>query len=147
MERTVSKGLPPSASEVAVRRRKQRALGDNIRNGRSAKGWNQSALAREVWGETTNKRTGRVSAKNRDRISVYEKGKSWPLPHNLKKIANALGVSPEELQREAVAQIVERDNTSFSMVTEGDKVRVRLNRLLTMSIATQILVLLNGSGT
>jgi len=63
---------------------------------REARGWSQSDLAREVWGEIETK-AGRRVAKNRDMISTYEMGKSWPDPHNLIKIAAALEVDVEEL--------------------------------------------------
>ena len=63
---------------------------------RIAKNLSQSDLARAVWGEMSTT-TGRKAARNRDRISSYEKGKGWPDPANLLKIANILGVNPGEL--------------------------------------------------
>ena len=72
------------------------AFASRLQHFRTEKGWSQSDLAREVWGEITTK-AGRTVAANRDRISTYELAKSWPDPHNLIKIAAALGVPPEEL--------------------------------------------------
>jgi transcriptional regulator with XRE-family HTH domain len=63
---------------------------------RVAKGWKQSDLARAVWGEKQNK-DGRMVAKNRDRISQYEQARGYPTAPNLKKIADALGCEPLDL--------------------------------------------------
>ena len=143
----MTKGLPPSTAEIAVRRRKLKQLSRNVRHCRTAKFWSQSDLARECWGEYENPRTGRMSAKNRDRVSSIERGRSWPEAHTLALIASALGTTPEELAGETAAQIVEPEGQEFAMVAVGDKVRLRVNKLVSMSIATQIMVLLNGSTT
>jgi hypothetical protein len=37
------------------------------------------------------------------------------------------------------------EQTDFAMVAVGDKVMLRFNKLVSMSIATQIMVLLNGT--
>lgn len=116
---------------------------------RTEKGWSPSELARQVWGETTTK-AGRKVAKNRDRISVYEMGKSSPDPHNLVKIAKALGVSPEELAPDITAATVERENPEIAIIAvagHADKVHLKVNKLVSMNIATQIMVLLNGGAT
>jgi transcriptional regulator with XRE-family HTH domain len=63
---------------------------------REAKGWTQSDLARAVWGPMISSE-GKLVARNRDRISVYEKGLSSPSPLNLKRLADALGVAPADL--------------------------------------------------
>lgn len=61
-----------------------------------AAGINNSELARRVWGSTTDSR-GYPVARNRQRISEYLKGNSYPEPYNLWKIAGALGVPLEYL--------------------------------------------------
>jgi transcriptional regulator with XRE-family HTH domain len=63
---------------------------------REAKGWSQSDLARAIWGQIPSSR-GYPVARNRDRISVYEKGLNSPSPRNLKRLADALGVAPADL--------------------------------------------------
>jgi transcriptional regulator with XRE-family HTH domain len=63
---------------------------------REAKGWSQSDLARVIWGLITSTR-GYPVARNRDRISVYERGLSSPNGLHLKQLAAALGVAPADL--------------------------------------------------
>jgi transcriptional regulator with XRE-family HTH domain len=112
---------------------------------RTEKGWSQSDLAREVWGEIETK-AGRKVAKNRDRISTYEMGKSWPDPHNLMKIAEKLGVSPEELAPDITAATVDRQNPEIALVAVAghhDKVHLKVNKLVSMNIATMIMQLLD----
>ena len=71
-------------------------LAVNLKYLRAMHGWSQSELARRVWGSIPTK-TGRLVAKNRDRISVYEKGKSQPRQRHLEAIATALGVRADDL--------------------------------------------------
>jgi transcriptional regulator with XRE-family HTH domain len=133
----MTKGMPPSATETAVRRKKLKQLGSTIRSHRSAKGWSQSDLARECWGEYENPRTGKKSAKNRDRISSIERGVSWPLPHTLAQIASKLGTTSVELAGEPAEDDQE-------IVSEGDKVRLKINRLVSFDLASRVMALLNG---
>ena len=121
------------------------AFADRLQHFRTEKGWSKSELARQIWGEIPTK-AGRKVAKNRDRISVYEKGKSWPDPHNLKKIANALGVSPEELAPDITVSTVERQNPEFAMTVasgHSDKCHLKVNKLVPWSIATMVSQLLD----
>jgi transcriptional regulator with XRE-family HTH domain len=136
----MTKGLPPSATEIAVRRRKLKQLSRNVRNCRSAKFWSQSDLARECWGEYRNPRTGRMSGKNRDRISSIEREKSWPEAHTLALIASALGTTPEELAGETVEQIVEPEGQEFAVMVAGNGLRV--NKIVSSGQAKQILAIL-----
>jgi transcriptional regulator with XRE-family HTH domain len=112
---------------------------------RNEKGWSRSDLARKIWGETTT-RDGRKAAKNRDRISVYEMGKQCPDPHNLAKLAKALGTTPEELAPNITASTVERQNPEIALVAVAghtDKVHLKVNKLVSMNIATMIIQLLD----
>lgn len=56
-----------------------------------------SDVARQIWGTTTNPR-GYEIARNRDRISQYLTGNSYPGPENLQKLADAVGVHVSVLQ-------------------------------------------------
>ena len=71
-------------------------LAINLKHLRKLRGYSQSELARKVWGSIPTK-AGRLVARNRDRISVYEKGKSRPRQHHLEAIATTLGVRADEL--------------------------------------------------
>jgi transcriptional regulator with XRE-family HTH domain len=118
---------------------------DRLHDARTAKGWSQSELARQVWGELTTKE-GRKVARNRDRISTYEKGKSWPDPHNLKKIAEALGMTPTELAPDITGSTMERQNPEFAMTViagHADKVHLKVNKLVPWNIGTMISQLLD----
>jgi transcriptional regulator with XRE-family HTH domain len=57
-----------------------------------------SDVARAMWGTTKDGR-GYTVAQNRDRITEYLKGVSFPNPENLPKLAAAIDVSAEELAR------------------------------------------------
>jgi transcriptional regulator with XRE-family HTH domain len=120
------------------------AFADRLQHYRKNQGWSQSDLAREVWGEITLK-TGRKAAKNRDRISTYEMGKSWPDPQNLAAIAKALGVTAEELAPNITASTVARQNPALSITQiEGhdDMVLVQVNRQVSEETALEIMRIL-----
>jgi transcriptional regulator with XRE-family HTH domain len=67
-----------------------------LRAAMRVKGFSKSELARRVWGTTKDTR-GYDVARNRDRIGHYLNGTSYPEPDNLVKLAEALGVAPEQL--------------------------------------------------
>ncbi|MDA4637053.1 helix-turn-helix domain-containing protein, partial [Escherichia coli] len=93
-----------------------------------------------IWGETTNA-DGRTVARNRDRISVYLKGKTVPDPVNLQKLAEALGVDPADLAPDVIGAAVERENPELSMTVvagHSDKVYLRVNKLLPLQYAVKI---------
>ena len=149
MARAPTRRLPPSpagtAGKTRVMQMELEQFASRVHQLRIAKGWSPSALAREIWGETTN-RDGRKVAKNRDRISVYEKGKSWPDPHNLAKLAKALGTTPEQLAPDITASTVERQNPEIAVIAVAghtDTVHLKVNKLVSMNIATLIMQLLD----
>lgn len=109
------------------------------------KGMSQSDLAAAVWGRTTDAR-GYEVAKNRDRISVWLKGAVYPDPHNLKKVAEALGVDPLELAPDVAASTVEKENPEIAMTAisgHSDKVFLRVNKLVPLPLAAKIIGLLS----
>ena len=147
--RAPTRRLPPAPAGTAGRTRVMQmeleAFASKLQHFRTEKGWSQSDLAREVWGEIET-RAGRKVAKNRDRISTYEMGKSWPDPHNLTKIAEALGVPSEELAPDITASTVDRQNPEFAMTViagHSDKVHLKVNKLVPWNIATMVSQLLD----
>lgn len=96
------------------------------------KNWNQAELAR-------------AAGLGRDSISTYIKGTVYPDPKNLKKIADALGTTPQALMPDGVSStdlpILEIRQSS----TEPDKVHIRVNRLVTVDQASKIFSILNQS--
>jgi transcriptional regulator with XRE-family HTH domain len=82
-------------------------------------------------------------AKNRDRIVHYLRGRSAPSPENLRKMADALGVSPDELLPPTSA-VVDDENPAVSIsMVGGGKAHLVVNKLVSMKLALQIGELLN----
>ena len=93
--------------------------------------WNQAELAR-------------AAGLGRDSISTYIKGTVFPDPKNLKKIADALGTTPQALMPEGMA--VAQDLPMFEIrqsSTDPDKVHIRINRTVTFEQATKIFSIIN----
>lgn len=100
-----------------------------------------SDLAREVWGTFKDKR-GYEVARNRDRIGHYLSGKSHPGPDNLLKIAKALAVKSEVLEKVQPAPTVREAETKSPkdiQVTYSEGVAIMSMaklRLSSQSVAT-----------
>jgi hypothetical protein len=108
-----------------------------------AQGMNKSDLARKMWGDTIDK-SGRRGAAHRDRITAWTAG-SIPDPTNMKLLADTLGVSLEELSAPLVARMVDRERHSLQMIQAAghpDKVHLRVDKLVNVHIAVQVLALL-----
>ena len=107
---------------------------------RIARGMSQSDLARAVWGEKPDK-GGRMVARNRDRVSQYEKGNSWPEPANLKKLADALNVTLKDLAPDITAATVDKEHPLLRMNTVSGHEKfthLEVNVLLPLGVALQV---------
>jgi transcriptional regulator with XRE-family HTH domain len=96
------------------------------------KGWTQSELARR-------------SDLNRDAISNYTRGVTLPSPLSLQKLADGLGVKPEELLPNHTESAIENDWPSFEFRESPAKpgvAWVRVNRLVRTATALKIGALL-----
>lgn len=96
------------------------------------KGWSQSDFAR-------------AADLPRDAISVYMRAASLPTPGNLKKLAKALGVEPDELLPAHV--MVEQNRLpSFEIknTEQPNIVSLRVNQEVPLSVALKIAELLNA---
>lgn len=145
MARAPRRLLPPGGGQTQVERIETENFARRLHKLMLDKSMSQSDLARKVWGGTTDKR-GYDVARNRDRISVYLRGQSYPDPVNMQKIADALGVPVEELAPDAVASAVERENPEVAMTAiagHHDKVFLRVNKLVPMTLAAKIISLLS----
>lgn len=92
------------------------------------KGWHQSELSRQA-------------GVPRDAVSTYIRGKSLPTPVNLKALANALGVSEEELLPNVAEAAIDEDNPAFEIRVSPSapgKAWVRVNRLVSTMTAIKI---------
>ena len=116
----------------------------NLKELRTNKGLSQSDLARLIWGTQTDAR-GYEVARNRDRISAYERGRASPEEVNLAKIAEALGVSVSELAPELSGQRGRSAPATVTMrVLEGGNVHLEVNTITTLAIASQVIAALSA---
>ena len=126
----------------------RKAFGRRLRLLLEQKGMSQSDLARLIWGTTTT-RQGHTVAKNRDRIAVWIKGTAFPTQGNLKKVAAAIGVEIADLAPEYLSDAIGKQSHPLYSVTksqgDGDKVFLRVNKLVPETIAAQIIALLAGA--
>ena len=105
----------------------------------------QSDVARRIWGTSIDKRGFEV-AKNRDRISVYLKGKTLPDPVNMARLADALGVTVPELAPNLAETATQRENPEVQMTVIGgnsEKVLLRVNKFVPMAVAAKIITILS----
>jgi transcriptional regulator with XRE-family HTH domain len=104
----------------------------------------QSDLARLAFGEYKDPKTGYMVAYKRDRVSAYLNGRQFPDTDNLKAIAKALDVTPEELAPELTAQAVARYEPEFYVqeVPEFDQVLFKMEKLVHTDTAYKIIALL-----
>ncbi|MHC5033456.1 MAG: hypothetical protein ACYTFZ_00245 [Planctomycetota bacterium] len=132
--------LPPGAGKTPQENFQMQEFARKLHDELNKRGWNNSDLARAVWGETVDKR-GYAVARNRDRVGQYVAGKSYPEPYNLQKIADVLGVKPEDLAPELFTAAVERETPSVAITAAAghpDKVSVVINMLLPFALAMEI---------
>jgi ribosome-binding protein aMBF1 (putative translation factor) len=121
---------------------------ERLHQARQLNGISQSDLAREVWGETTDSR-GYTMAKNRDRISSYEKRKSAPSEQSLQVLARFFGLEPHELGPDVSSHKADEDTNAptFRMRTvDGQPTHVvlEINCITTVAIAAQVIALLTA---
>lgn len=132
--------LPPAAGQTHVERVELDQFARRLHALMNQRGMNNSDLARAVWGETKDGK-GYTVARNRDRIGVYLKAGGFPEPKTLSKIAEVLGVKPEELAPEITASAVDRERPELAMTMVAghhDKVHVQVNALLPLGAAVEI---------
>ena len=111
----------------------------------NAQGLSQSDLAKKAFGTKVDAR-GYTVAKNRDRISVYFKGKSLPDPKNLELLATALNMSDEDLAPDIAAATIDRENPEVAMTAiagHHDRVHLELNKLVPMALASKIISMIS----
>lgn len=96
------------------------------------KGWNQSELARRA-------------ELGRDAISTYVRGRSFPEPTSLKRIADALGTTPTDLLPNAFESAMDRDLPAIEIREASGHPGMswlRVNRKVTTQQALRVLQIL-----
>jgi transcriptional regulator with XRE-family HTH domain len=108
--------------------------------------WTQADLARKVWGKNRTDSKGYAQPVGKDRISNYINGKQLPDPATVKKLADAFGLTVEELWPASIVSAVERESPGISMSAVNghfDKVLVQVRTILPIEIASQIMALIS----
>jgi transcriptional regulator with XRE-family HTH domain len=100
------------------------------------KEWNQSDVARKA-------------DLGRDAISMYIRGKSFPEPKNLAKLARAFGMTAAELLPNAEIRAIDADQLPMLEIKQAanhpDKVMLRINRMVNMTQAAAIVAILRDA--
>lgn len=100
----------------------------------SAKGWRQAELARRA-------------DIGRDSVSNYIKGKSYPTPMNLEKMATALGVTGDDILPGHASSAILATRPDFEMkAIPGDPhhVWIRCDRAVTVAVGNEVSRLILG---
>lgn len=95
--------------------------------------WNQAELAR-------------AAGLGRDSISTYIRGKVFPDPKNLKRIADALGMTPQQLMPSDMTAVIDAEVPALEIrqsATDPSQVHIRINRTVTVEQAAKIFSILN----
>jgi transcriptional regulator with XRE-family HTH domain len=125
---------PPQAdtSPMAPREMRRQEFGRNLWQLLLRRGMTQSDLAR-------------ASGLGRDSISGYVRGRNLPEPKSAKAIADALGVTVEELYPGATERAIDSELPAVEMrqaAGQPGKAWLRVNRLVSYSVAAKIIALL-----
>lgn len=117
----------PSASVKPAAPARPPTLGETILRLLETKNWNQSDLAR-------------AANMGRDSVSNYIRGRHFPEPGSLKKLADALRVTPNELCPEGALPVAyEANQFSFHQIaSEPLKVCVRMDKVLSFDAFMKI---------
>lgn len=89
----------------------------------------------------------RKSGLGRDSISQYVRGRSVPTPQNLEKIAEALGVQPDDLFPNYAAQAIAIEDPTFQLrAVDGDSssMWLTINQRVTTAKAMAVMAALNA---
>lgn len=114
-------------------------FGGRLQQAMVAKGWNQSELARRA-----NERMPEGQKMGRDNVSGYIRGTTLPGPVKLKALADALGMTVEELlPQRGVPNAGNKTIPALDMRDLGDgNVWLRVNQAVPRNIALRVMNLL-----
>lgn len=116
-------------TDIAPKHLTKQEFGRRLQNLMIEKGWNQSELARRA-------------GLGRDAISTYVRGRSFPEPINLKRVADALSISPHEILPNTIEWAMGNDENPALEIkqssTHPGKVWLRVNQLVTFQQAAVI---------
>lgn len=124
-----------SGDTMTPRHMTKQAFGRRLYQLMVAKGWNQSELARRA-GVT------------RDAVSTYVRGKTMPTRQSAGALAEALGISVEELLPNLIESAIDADDPALEIKTSPGapaKAWLRVNQLVTLETAIKISQLLSDN--
>ena len=90
----------------------------------------------------------RKSGLGRDSISQYVRGRSVPTPQNLEKMAEALGIEPDDLFPNYAAQAIAIEDPTFQLrAVDGDSSQMWLtiNQRVSVKKAMAVMAALNAA--
>ena len=135
MVRKVRAVMPPvdTTPQLTPRALTRQEFGRRVATLLLDKGWNQSDLAR-------------AADLGRDSISTYVNGKTFPTPKALKAIAEALGVTKEELLPNYTMSALDDEHPAVELKQASGhpgKAWLRINRAMSFTTAAKIIELIN----
>lgn len=135
MARQARHTLPPSTQPGMPEEPKaltKQEFGRRLQNLLRDRNWNQSDLAR-------------AAGLGRDAISTYVRGRSFPEPKSLQKLAEALSTTPQQLLPNTVLTAMDKEFPALEIKQASghpDRCWLRLNRLVTPMQAMKIMQVL-----
>lgn len=125
--------LPPTAPRDMVKQQ----LARNIFRRMTARGWNQSELAREA-------------DLGRDSVSTYIRGKVLPDPASLQKLADALDCKVTDLAPSIVDPALTEEMPAVELkqsVTDPRRAWLRVNREVSFATAAKVIEILQADNS
>lgn len=147
MSRNSTRRVPPAAGRQPIEQHEIENFARRVFKYMTEKGFSQSDLAREIWGETTDARGYKV-AKGRDKISTYLRGQTVPDPKNMQALAAALDVSVEDLAPDVTRDTFARENPEVSLTAVAghpDRAYLVVNKVVPMDVAAKVLSILTAA--
>ncbi len=124
--------VPDAPSDPAVKAAKLHMLAVAVRGRRVARGWSQAEL-------------GRKAGLNRNVINTLENETSFPLRHNVARVAQALGLQLSDLTNSFVHEDLQRAPASLSITEaqgQANVVLLQVSRRVAAATAAKIVALL-----
>lgn len=128
MEKTM-----PRKAEAAPTKTSNAEFGRRIQSLMLERNWNQAELSR-------------AAGLGRDSVSTYIRGKVFPDPKNLKLIADAFGMTPQQLMPSDMTSVMDAEVPALEIrqsAADPSKVHIRINRTVTVEQAGKIFAILN----
>lgn len=143
MSRNAKRYLPSAetAGATAVERHELATFSETLHRELLARGWSQSDLAKKIWNEERTDSRGYTSVVGRDRVSSWVRGRVLPDPKSLKRIADALDMSAEDLAPNLTAAAVSKQEPTLGITAVAgrhDQVLLQVRMLVPLKVAVDV---------